>query len=79
MKILNLKTPNLTNYGNSTSIDVMNHEKDGKLAYCAFFAVGYSYNIHWGLGVNWDHLMLQPDYSTELSDSPIILRFNYSI
>ena len=58
MKILNLKAPNEINYGNSTSIDIMNHEKDGKLSYSAVFAVGYSYNIHWGLGVNWDHLML---------------------
>ena len=79
MKILNLKTPNTFNYGNSTSIGIMNPALDGKFSYSAIFAVGYSYNIHWGLGVNWDHMMLQPDYLTEITDPPIILRFNYSI
>lgn len=39
MKILNLKTPEIQNYGNSTSVVIENKEMDAKKSFAAIFAV----------------------------------------
>ena len=39
LKILDLRSPNITAYGNSNSIEII-ERGDGKLSHCAVFAVG---------------------------------------
>jgi len=86
MKILNMNEANavmgenedLSMWGSSEGLDIMNHGKDGKGGMAAPYITGYMYNIHWGEGIDWDHALLVPSLYAEESDPPVILRFNYT-
>lgn len=42
------------------------------------FITGRSYNVHWLDGLDPDSMVIHPAYSWEVTDSPIMLRFNYT-
>lgn len=49
----------------------------GKNEYVALLPVDYTYQIHWNQGIDWDHVLIFPDYDYQETDKTIILRFVY--
>jgi hypothetical protein len=46
---------------------------DGKYSFATPLAIGYTYNIHWRYGLNFDHLAIQPsNYLTDTEPGYVI-------
>jgi hypothetical protein len=46
---------------------------DVKFSFATPLAIGYTYNIHWRYGLNFDHLAIQPsNYLTETEPGYVI-------
>lgn len=52
--------------------------KDGLESYVGVFPVGYTYNIHFLTGVDFNNLLLVNSIHALESDPPIVIRFNHS-
>jgi hypothetical protein len=63
-------------YADSISVMIENPAMDASNAFAMVFATGYAYNIHWNIGIDWQHVLLVPTYRWEPSDGAVILRFN---
>ena len=65
-----LENVNETNaYGISEDFKIMNKpSKDASQANVVILPTGYTYNIHWGTGIDWDHTLLVPSPYAEESD-----------
>jgi hypothetical protein len=63
-------------YADSVDVKIENSQMDATFAYAMVFAAGYSYNIHWNIGIDWQHVLVVPTYRWDPSDPPVVLRFN---
>ena len=57
---------------------IKNPDDDSSFAFAGIFPTNYVYNIHFGGGVDWLHLLLVPSLSYDIADKSLILRFNYT-
>jgi len=52
--------------------------KDTLFGFAAILPTGYSYNLHFNLGIDFTHHMIIPSFYANLNDPTIILRYNYT-
>jgi hypothetical protein len=52
--------------------------KDTEFSFSTPLATGYTYNIHFKDGIDWEHIALQPSKQFTPSDKGYVLRFNYT-
>lgn len=52
--------------------------KDKHYSWVAPFVTGYTYNLHWATGTNFEHMAVVPSNFISPNEPGIILRFNYT-
>jgi hypothetical protein len=87
LRIFNLNGADNTTFETATEEEFGNYyqyliknkpNKDGLDTYVGVFPVGYTYNIHFFTGVDFENLLIVNSIHAEESDDPIILRFNHT-
>jgi hypothetical protein len=73
---INEQLSSTSQYSTSIMVKIENEGLDQLNSYSTVMAVGYSYNVHWHLGIDWQHMLVIPSEMADPTDPPIILRFN---
>jgi hypothetical protein len=57
---------------------IIKKSDDTKFSFATPLATGYTYNVHFNKGIDFDHLGIQPSHMFLKDDKGFVLRFNYS-
>ena len=52
-------------------------DNDGPFAFAGVFPTNYVYNVKFGDGIDWTHLLVKPSSNYDPTDKTIVFQFNY--